>query len=79
MPRVPVLIVLVLALIGCAPLIRVPTSDIASVSGTQGTPSGDKTAVVAANPGKIVLVVVGVFSALLVLLYVLVGNDLGGN
>ena len=73
MRKVSVLIVLTLALI-----LGVPIAEFATVSGVQGTPSGAK-AVVAANPGKVVLVVVGVFSALLVLLYVLVGNDLGGN
>ena len=67
--------VLTLALTGCAPL----TPPTWGVPISQSTTVEAKAAVIAANPGKVVLVVAGVFSALLVLLYVMAGNDLGGN
>ena len=68
--------VITIVLSGCAPLTPDPTWGVPI---SQSTTVEAETAVVAANPGKVVLVVAGVFSALLVLLYVMAGNDLGGN
>ena len=68
--------VLTIVLSGCAPLTPGPTWGVPI---SQSTTVDAKAAVIAANPGKVVLVVAGVFSALLVLLYVMAGNDLGGN
>jgi hypothetical protein len=71
--------VLTLCLAGCAPITRPPSPEMVYVSESPLDLVGEKHEAVATNPGKVLLVVVGVFSALLVLLFIVTGGDLGGN
>jgi hypothetical protein len=71
----------------CTPMVRLPPPGIPVVIEEvsprvgEGPVSGNSDVADAGpkdmNPGKVLLVVVGVFSALLVLLLILVGTDLG--
>jgi hypothetical protein len=71
--------VLSLFLAGCAPVLRRPTTEPAGAPFREVVGSSHDRPAAATNPGKLVLVVVGVFSVLLVLLYIIAGNHLGGN
>jgi hypothetical protein len=71
--------VLSLFLAGCAPVLRLPTLEPAGAPLREAVGSSDDRPAAATNPGKVVLVVVGIFSVLLVLLYIIAGNHLGGN